>query len=123
MKKIIISLALLGTFSLGTMAFISHDNDEPPTRRTEQQYYRHGGHGCQDGHYRHHRRGGCCGDYRRNDDRRGYGCCDERYDCGACRYDRCTVRDCHERGELCKECAEWHGKHHGDDVYKRNDKR
>ena len=119
MKKFIVSLTLLGVFSVGTMAFIGHDNDEPPTRQTEQRRGHCGWYDSRDGHHRHHRRGGCCGDYRRNDDRRNYGCCDERYGCGACQYDRCTVDGCHERGEMCPAGAEWCDNQRKDDVYKR----
>lgn len=107
MKKFIVSLALLGLFSVGTMAVIHHDSDEPPTRQTEQRRGHHGWHDDCDGRHRHHRWGGCCGDYHRDDCRRDDRCCDERYRCDACRYDRCTVDGCHERGELCPECAKW----------------
>ena len=64
MKKFVVSLALLGLFSVGTMAFIGHDGDEPPARQTEQRRGHCGWHDDCDGHLRHHRRGGCCGDYR-----------------------------------------------------------
>lgn len=119
MKKFIVSLTLLGLFSVGTMAFVSHDNDEPPTRQTEQRCGHCGWYDSRDGHHRHHRRGGCCGENRCDYDRRDDRCCNERYGCGACRYDRCTVDGCHERGKLCPECAEWCDYHKDDDVYKR----
>ena len=119
MKKFIVSLALLGLFSVGTMAFVGHDGDEPPARQTEQRRGHCGWHDDCDGRHRHHRRGGCCGDYRRDDCRRDYRCWDERYGCGAGRYGRCTVDGCPGRGEVCPEGAEWWEEHRRDDVYKR----
>lgn len=107
MKKFVVSLALLGLVSVGSMAFISNGGDNPPeSRRTavdgrsNDDVYRQRGH-------RHHRRGGCCGDNDRRDDRRRYGCCEVEYDCGACRDKRCTVDGCHRGDKLCDQCAEW----------------
>lgn len=119
MKKFIISLALLGLVSAGSMAFINNTHDDPPVNRSSQysgQYnddvYRNDG-------YRHYRRGGCCGRYDYCDNQRRYECCDIQYDCGACHADRCTVENCHRNDTLCDECAQWrdsrrnhHGCHH-----------
>ena len=119
MKKVLISLALLGAVSVGTMAFVNNTCDEPPSRDTELRQERHGWHGGH-GDYRHHRRhGGCCGRERYRDDRRGYDCCGYRQECGACRYERCTSADCHRGGELCQACAEWHERHDGSGDYRR----
>ncbi len=118
MKKIVISLVLLGAVSVGTMAFVSTGNDNPPQRNTEYRNERNGHYGhC--GEYRNHgRHGGCCGRERYCDDRRRYDCCGYGQECGACRHDRCTSADCHRGGELCAPCAEWHNGHKGDDVYR-----
>lgn len=119
MKKFIVSLTLLGLFSVGSMAFIGPDNDEPPTRQTEQRRGHCGRYdGCGD-HHRNHNRGGCCGDCRRDESRRDDVCCGGGYGCGACRHGSCTVDSCHERGKLCPECAEWCAGQKKDDVCKR----
>lgn len=119
MKKIIISAFLLGAVSLGSMAFIQQGSDEPPVRRTEA---RHGHHDCReyrDDCPRYQRRGGCCGQQQRRECRRNQECCSADYDCGACRYDHCTVDGCHENGRLCEQCAEWNDRHRRDDMYRR----
>lgn len=126
MKKIIISVVLLGAVSLGSMAFIQTDNDEPRRPRTEVRHGRHAGHGychedCgyRDDNRRYDRRGGCCGGRSGRDYRRSGWCCDGAYDCGACRRERCTVDGCHENGRLCGPCAEWSDRRGRDDVYRR----
>ena len=114
MRKIVISIALLGVFSIGSMAFIRASADEPPVRRSE---VRHGGYGSHEHHgerYGRGRQGGCCGRYRCDDSRRDYDCCDGRYRCGACYDDHCTVDGCHESGKLCPQCAEWLDSHRRD---------
>ena len=45
MKKIIISLVLLGAVSLGAMAVMQNRPDEPPVRRTEARHYSNCGRG------------------------------------------------------------------------------
>lgn len=119
MKKIIISAFLLGAVSLGSMAFIQQGSDEPPVRRTEARGPHYDDCEYRDDCRHYSRRGGCCGRERVRRHRHGYGCCEESYGCDACRYDRCTVRGCHERGELCEACAEWYDRHKRDDVYRR----
>ena len=126
MKKIIISVVLLGAVSLGSMAFIQNDGDEPRRPRTAARHghydcrgYGHDDCGYRDDYRRYDRRGGCCGHQRGRGYRRSEWCCDEAYDCGACRQERCTVRGCHENGRLCEQCAEWNDRRGRDDVYRR----
>ena len=119
MRKFIVSTFLLGAVSLGSMAFIQHGGDEPPVRRTEARHGHHDYREYRDDCPRYSRRGGCCGHRQGRGYRRNHDCCDAAYDCGACRYDRCTVRGCHESGSLCEQCAEWNDRRRRDDMYRR----
>lgn len=112
MKKVIISLALLGMVSAGAMAFIGNTYDDPPANRTSHYSGQDNDDVYRDYGYRHHRRGGCCGRYDSRDSQRRYECCDIQYDCRACHNDRCTVDNCHHNGTLCDECAQWRDSRH-----------
>ncbi len=74
MKKIIISLVLLGAVSLGAMAVMQNRPDEPPVRRTEARHYGNCGRGHCDVSRHHGRHADNCARYR-DCGRRRDNCC------------------------------------------------
>lgn len=116
MKKFIVSLALLGLFSVGTMAVINTGNDNPPTSSTTPATATDNNGGNRNDGYCHHRRGGC---WRHCDNREncpGRENCDRKDDCRTCRNANCTVEDCPRSGNQCGQCpqvCDGHHRHHG----------
>lgn len=119
MKKIIISLVLLGAVSLGSMAVMQNRPDEPPVRRTEARHYDNGARHHRDVNRHHGRHAGDCARYRDCGHRRGYGCRGAAYDCGVCRGERCTLHEHRHAGEPRRPHAVRRDHRSYDDVYLR----
>lgn len=119
MKKIIISLVLLGAVSLGSLAVVQNRGDEPPVRRTEARHcsHRH----CD---YNDCERGSGCRAARC----RGYRDCDYRHKrarrnvvrgCGGCRNEYRNARVHRQDDRHYRHHESWHDSYGNDDVYFR----
>ena len=119
MKKIIISLVLLGAVSLGAMAVMQNRPDEPPVRRTEARHYGN----CDRRHCdvsRHHgRHADNCACYRDCGRRRDNCCRRTDYDCGVCRGERCTLHERRHADAPRRHYAPRRDRRSYDDVYLR----
>lgn len=119
MKKIIISLVLLGAVSLGAMAVMQNRPDEPPVRRTEARHYGNCGRGHCDVSRHHGRHADNCARYRDCGRRRDNCCRRADYDCGVCRGERCTLHEHRHADAPRRHYAPRRDRRSYDDVYLR----
>lgn len=117
MKKIIISLVLLGAVSLGAMAVMQNRPDEPPVRRTEARHYSNCGRGHCDVSRHRGRHADNCARYRDCGRRRDNCCRRADYDCGVCRGERCTLHEHRHADAPRRHYAPRRDRRSYDDVY------